>query len=64
MSQKYIATQKIKGQKIIFQNLQTNNDKSQIDFHRINTINNLQPNYNFVKEYVKSREKKDNKLIK
>ena len=64
MSQKYIATQKIKGQKIIFQNLQTKNDKSQIDFHRINTINNLQPNYNFVKEYVKSREKKDNKLIK
>lgn len=64
MSQKYIATQKIKGQKIIFKNLQTKNDKSQIDFHRINAINNLQSNYNFVKEYLKSREKKDNKQTK
>ena len=61
MSQKYIATQKIKEQKIIFQNLQTKNDKSQINFHRMNTINNFPADYNFVKEYLKSREKKDNK---
>jgi len=64
MSQKYIATQKIKGQKIIFQNLQTKKDKSQIDFHRINTINNLQANYNFVKKYLKSRENNDIKETK
>ena len=64
MSQKYISTQKIKGKKIIFQNLQTKNDKSQIDFNRINTINNLQANYNFVKEYPKPRKNKGNKQAK
>ena len=48
MSQNYIATQKIKGKKINFQNLQTRNDKSQIDFRRINSINNLQTNYNYL----------------
>ena len=63
MSQKYISTQKIKGKKIIFQNLQTKNDKSQIDFNRINTINNLQANYNFVKEYPKSRKNKGNNKV-
>ena len=64
MSQNYIATQKIKGKKINFQNLQTRNDKSQINFHRINTINNLQTDYNFVREYLKSRQNKDTKQAK
>ena len=64
MSQNYIATQKIKGKKINFQNLQTRNDKSQIDFRRINSINNLQTNYNYIKEYLKSRQNKDTKQAK
>ena len=64
MSQKYISIQKIKGKKIIFQNLQTKNEKSQIDFNHINTINNLQANYNFVKEYPKSLKNKGNKQAK
>jgi len=64
MSQKYISTKKTKEKKIIFQNLETKNDKSQINFHRINTINNLQTDYNFVREYLKSRQNKDTKQAK
>ena len=64
MSQKYISTQNIKGKKIIYQNLQAKKYNSQINFHRINTNNNFQTNYTFVKEYLKTQNNKDNKQTK